>query len=158
MLKSYLYFVKYNAEADFKEHSCDIINHFRYYKLLFVDEAQKIPDIGLKLKLMIDEIKGLRIIVSGSSSFDISQNVGEPLTGRKYSFNLFGLSESEFGNIETPLQQQEKDWVEEREGGLFAYAFKWKNTDAKVPTQWKVAYPNATFKVIHHGNFYEWLK
>ena len=41
------------------------------YKLLFIDEAQKIPEIGLKLKLMIDEIDDLKIIVSGSSSFDI---------------------------------------------------------------------------------------
>jgi AAA+ ATPase superfamily predicted ATPase len=41
------------------------------YKILYIDEAQKIPEIGLKLKLMIDEIEDLKIIISGSSSFDI---------------------------------------------------------------------------------------
>jgi predicted AAA+ superfamily ATPase len=50
------------------------------YKFLYIDEAQKIPEIGSKLKLMIDEIEGLRIIISGSSSFDIHKDVGEPLT------------------------------------------------------------------------------
>ena len=70
------------------------------YKLLYIDEAQKIPEIGLKLKLMIDEIEGLRIIISGSSSFDIYKDTGEPLTGRNYSFNLFALSESEYNQTE----------------------------------------------------------
>ena len=65
------------------------------YRVLYIDEAQKIPDIGLKLKLMVDEIEGLKIIISGSSSFDISKEDGEPLTGRKYTFNLFALSENE---------------------------------------------------------------
>ena len=59
------------------------------YKLLYIDEAQKIPEIGEKLKLMIDEIDGLKIIISGSSSFDIHKDAGEPLTGRKYTFNLY---------------------------------------------------------------------
>ncbi len=78
------------------------------YKLLYIDEAQKIPDIGLKLKLMIDEIEGLKIIISGSSSFDISQNAGEPLTGRKYSFNLYTLSEREFNQTENNISKIDK--------------------------------------------------
>ncbi len=82
------------------------------YKLLYIDEAQKIPDIGLKLKLMIDEIEGLRIIISGSSSFNIKQEAGEPLTGRKYSFNLFALSEREYNQIEDKISKRDK--VKER--------------------------------------------
>lgn len=78
------------------------------YKLLYIDEAQKIPDIGLKLKLMIDEIEGLRIIVSGSSSFDINREAGEPLTGRKYSFNLYSLSEREYLPIENSISKIDK--------------------------------------------------
>lgn len=62
-------------------------------KLVYIDEAQKIPEIGLKLKLMVDEIAGLKIIISGSSSIDIDNTAGEPLTGRKYSFILYALSE-----------------------------------------------------------------
>lgn len=302
------------------------------HRLLFIDEAQKIPEIGLKLKLMIDEIEGLRIIISGSSSFDIHKDAGEPLTGRKYSFNLFALSENEYNQIENNIskvdkvkerlvfgnypelvhlpnredkidylnemvssyllkdilvyenikhsqkifnllrliafqiggevslqelgkqlgiskntveryldllskvfilhkvegfsrnlrkeitknsrwyfldngirnavianfnsiesrndvgalwenyiiserlkyqeyrrvssnnyfwrtyEQQEVDWVEEREGTLFGYEFKWKENKVKVPSQWISAYPNATFEVINQNNFSEWLK
>ena len=302
------------------------------YKLLYIDEAQKIPEIGLKLKLMIDEIEGLRIIISGSSSFDIHKNDGEPLTGRKYTFTLYTLSENEYTQIENninkmdkvrerlifgnypellhlpdrqdkvdylnemissyllkdilvyehiknsqkifnllrliafqiggevslqelgiqlgiskntvekyldllskvfilhkvegfsrnlrkeitknsrwyfldngirnavianfnPLQarndigalwenymiserlkyqeyrrissnnyfwrtyeQQEIDWVEERDGSLFGYEFKWKEEKVKIPTQWKSAYPDASFELININNFTEWLK
>ena len=302
------------------------------YKLLYIDEAQKIPEIGLKLKLMIDEIEGLRIIISGSSSFDIHKNAGEPLTGRKYTFTLYTLSENEYTQIENninkmdkirerlvfgnypellqlpdrqdkvdylnemissyllkdilvyehiknsqkifnllrliafqiggevslqelgiqlgiskntvekyldllskvfilhkvegfsrnlrkeitknsrwyfldngirnavianfnPLQarndigalwenymiserlkyqeykrissnnyfwrtyeQQGIDWVEERDGSLFGYEFKWKEEKVKIPTQWKSAYPDASFELININNFSEWLK
>ena len=301
-------------------------------KLLYIDEAQKIPEIGLKLKLMIDEIEGLRIIISGSSSFDIHKNAGEPLTGRKYTFTLYTLSENEYTQIENninkmdkvrerlifgnypellhlpdrqdkvdylnemissyllkdilvyehiknsqkifnllrliafqiggevslqelgiqlgiskntvekyldllskvfilhkvegfsrnlrkeitknsrwyfldngirnavianfnPLharndigalwenymiserlkyqefkrissnnyfwrtyEQQEIDWVEERDGSLFGYEFKWKEEKVKIPTQWKSAYPDASFNLININNFSEWLK
>ena len=302
------------------------------YKLLYIDEAQKIPEIGLKLKLMIDEIEGLRIIISGSSSFDIHKNDGEPLTGRKYTFTLYTLSENEYTQIENninkmdkvrerlvfgnypellhlpdrqdkvdylnemissyllkdilvyehiknsqkifnllrliafqiggevslqelgiqlgiskntvekyldllskvfilhkvegfsrnlrkeitknsrwyfldngirnavianfnPLharndigalwenymiserlkyqeyrrissnnyfwrtyEQQEIDWVEERDGSLFGYEFKWKEEKVKISTQWKSAYPDASFELININNFSEWLK
>ena len=302
------------------------------YKVLYIDEAQKIPEIGSKLKLMIDEIEGLKIIISGSSSFDIHKDAGEPLTGRKYSFNLYTLAEAEYNQIETPInkpdkirerlvfgsypellhlpdkedkidylnemvssyllkdilvyeniknsqkifnllrliafqiggevslhelgqqlgvskntvekyldllskvfilhkvegfsrnlrkeitknsrwyfldngirnavianfnpiearndigalwenymiserikyqeyerissnnyfwrtyEQQEVDWVEEREGSLFGYEFKWKESKVKIPTQWKKAYPDASFEVINIDNFETWLE
>ncbi len=302
------------------------------YRLLYIDEAQKIPDIGLKLKLMVDEIDGLKIIISGSSSFDISNKEGEPLTGRKYTFNLFAISENEYNQIENSIskidklrerlifgnypellqlpdqadkidylndmvssyllkdiliyeniknaqtifnllrliafqiggevslqelgkqlgiskntvekyldllskvfilhkvegfsrnlrkeitknsrwyfldngirnavvanfnsiearndigqlwenymiserlkyqghkkissnnyfwrtyEQQEIDWVEERGGSLYGYEFKWKENKVKIPTQWKNAYPDASFEVINNSNFEKWLK
>ena len=302
------------------------------YKLLYIDEAQKIPEIGLKLKLMIDEIEDLKIIISGSSSFDIHKDAGEPLTGRKYSFNLFALSENEYNQVENKIvkidkvrerlvfgnypellhlpdredkidylnemvssyllkdilvyeniknsqkifnllrliafqiggevslqelgkqlgiskntvekyldllrkvfilhkvegfsrnlrkeitknsrwyfldngirnavianfnpiesrndigalwenymiserlkyqeykrassnnyfwrtyEQQEVDWVEERDGSLFGYEFKWKESRVKIPTQWKNAYPDSSFEVINIDNFESWLK
>jgi len=78
------------------------------YKFLYIDEAQKIPEIGLKLKLMIDEIEGLKVIISGSSSFDIHKDAGEPLTGRKYSFNLFALSENEYNQVENSISKIDK--------------------------------------------------
>ena len=55
-------------------------------------------------------------------------------------------------------EQQEIDWVEEREGSLFGYEFKWKEHKVKVPLQWKNAYPDASFEVINSSNYMKWLK
>ena len=68
--------------------------------LLAVDEAQKIKNIGLNLKLIIDHIKGIKIIATGSSSFELAGQVGEPLTGRKYTLKLFPLAQMEISQIE----------------------------------------------------------
>jgi len=68
------------------------------YKYVFVDEAQRIPNIGLKLKIIADQIKGVQVIVSGSSALDISNEIQEPLTGRKFEYHLFPISWSEFEN------------------------------------------------------------
>ena len=61
-------------------------------KILFIDEAQRIPNIGLTLKLFTDQIKDVQVIASGSSAFELSSQVNEPLTGRKYEFMLYPLS------------------------------------------------------------------
>lgn len=76
-------------------------------KLLLIDEAQKIPDIGNKLKLMIDHIDGLKILITGSSALDIGNNVGEPLTGRKVTYNLYALSEQELNQIESIIEKRD---------------------------------------------------
>src|SRR5690554_7872991 len=54
------------------------------HKYVFVDEAQRIPNIGLKLKIIVDQSKGVQVIVSRSSAFDINNETQEPLTGRKF--------------------------------------------------------------------------
>ena len=77
-------------------------------RILIIDEAQKIPEIGQILKLMVDEIEGLKILVTGSSAFSISQETGEPLTGRKRTLHLYPLTESEYDQIETPFQKQDQ--------------------------------------------------
>ncbi|MDD5287250.1 MAG: ATP-binding protein [Desulfuromonadaceae bacterium] len=69
-------------------------------RLLVVDEAQKVPGIGINLKLIIDHIPDIRIIATGSSSFDLARAVGEPLTGRKTTLRLYPLSQLELGQIE----------------------------------------------------------
>lgn len=66
---------------------------------LIIDEAQKIPDIGNALKLMIDTILGLKILITGSSAFDVENYTGEPLTGRKMTFKLYGISEQELSEV-----------------------------------------------------------
>lgn len=61
-------------------------------KIALIDEAQRIKNIGLTLKLITDQIKNVQVIATGSSSFELSSQVNEPLTGRKYEFMLFPLS------------------------------------------------------------------
>ena len=75
--------------------------------LLAIDEAQHIPDIGGKLKLMVDEIPGIKIIVSGSSSFDLSNRSGEPLVGRSIPFHLTAFSQKEISQTENALQTRQ---------------------------------------------------
>jgi len=73
-------------------------------EFLIIDEAQNIPEIGLKLKLIVDEIKGIRIMVSGSSSFDLFSKSGEPLVGRSIPLHLTPFSQPEISQIENRLQ------------------------------------------------------
>lgn len=68
---------------------------FSEYDIIFIDEAQYIKDIGLSLKMLVDGLPDKKIIVSGSSSFDISTKISEPLTGRQVVRTLFPVSVSE---------------------------------------------------------------
>ena len=65
------------------------------YNFLFIDEAQKVPHIGDSLKLIVDSIKNIKIFISGSSSLDLKQKVGEPLTGRSVYFYLYPIAQME---------------------------------------------------------------
>ena len=69
-------------------------------RLLVVDEAQKVAQIGLNLKLIVDHLPGVRVIATGSSPFDLARSVGEPLTGRKTTLTLFPLAQMEIGQTE----------------------------------------------------------
>lgn len=69
------------------------------YDLIAIDEAQRIKDVGQGLKIMVDEIPGIKVIVTGSSSFELAGQVGEPLTGRKITLALYPISQIELGNI-----------------------------------------------------------
>jgi predicted AAA+ superfamily ATPase len=72
--------------------------------LLVLDEAQAVPDIGRKIKLMVDEVPGLAVIASGSSSFDLYNKTGEPLVGRSLQFRLSPFAQTELAALETPLE------------------------------------------------------
>jgi predicted AAA+ superfamily ATPase len=61
-------------------------------KIVFIDEAQRISNIGLTLKLFADKLPELQVITTGSSSFELTSKINEPLTGRKYQFQLYPLS------------------------------------------------------------------
>ncbi|RLD12152.1 MAG: AAA family ATPase [Chlamydiae bacterium] len=73
-------------------------------KLLVIDEAQKINNIGLNLKLIVDHIENISIIATGSSAFDLAKNIGEPLTGRKITLKLYPFSQIELNSIENRVQ------------------------------------------------------
>ncbi|WP_036691570.1 ATP-binding protein [Pedobacter glucosidilyticus] len=81
-------------------------------RLLIIDEAQVITEIGKILKLMIDEFEDLTIIATGSSAFDLSNQTGEPLTGRSYTYYLYPIAQAELAKHENLLQTKQN--LEER--------------------------------------------
>ena len=64
-------------------------------KVIIIDEAQRISDIGIKMKLIIDNITNVQLVATGSSSFELANKTNEPLTGRKWEYRLFPLSFAE---------------------------------------------------------------
>ncbi len=72
------------------------------HSLLVIDEAQYIRQIGLNLKLIVDHIPNVKVIATGSSSFELARDIGEPLTGRKYVLKLFPIAQLELSQIEKP--------------------------------------------------------
>lgn len=104
-----------NSPADAKYYNCDesdirasfenaqtstnlkqIIGNTR---LIVIDEAQRVSDIGLKLKLLADNFPDQQILATGSSSFDLANKIAEPLTGRTYEFQLFPFSLKELSSV-----------------------------------------------------------
>lgn len=74
-------------------------------EIVIIDEAQRIKDIGVKLKLITDEIENVQLIATGSSSFELSNQINEPLTGRKFEYNMFSLSFVELVNNSSLLEE-----------------------------------------------------
>ena len=86
-----------------------ILDFARPYDLIAIDEAQFIPSIGLGAKMMIDAYPEKNIILTGSSSLDLSNKIGEPLTGRHFTLTLLPFSQGEMGysrfELEGALEQ-----------------------------------------------------
>jgi hypothetical protein len=78
------------------------------YDLLAIDEAQKIPRIGEALKILVDQVPGIRMIATGSSSFELAGQIGEPLTGRKTTLTLFPVAQMELAKLYPPMELREK--------------------------------------------------
>lgn len=77
-------------------------------ELIAIDEAQRIPNIGQALKILIDSIPSIKIIATGSSSFELAGQVGEPLTGRKRTVTLFPVSQQELLALHTPFDVRQQ--------------------------------------------------
>jgi predicted AAA+ superfamily ATPase len=83
------------GSSDFKK----IIDYAKGYDLIAIDEAQRIKNIGMGLKILVDQMPNIKIVVTGSSSFELAGQIGEPLTGRKITLTLFPLSQIEMGKL-----------------------------------------------------------
>ena len=73
--------------------------------ILIIDEAQRITNIGLKIKLFTDQVEGVQVIATGSSSFELANRLNEPLTGRKREFKMFPITFSEMVNHTSLLDE-----------------------------------------------------
>lgn len=82
-----------------------IIGKFKY---VFIDEAQRIEGIGLTMKIITDRFKDVQLFTSGSSSFDLTNKINEPLTGRKWEYQLFPISWEEFENYHGFLNSEQQ--------------------------------------------------
>ena len=92
-----------------------IVNYKRILsgkKYLVIDEAQKIPEIGSKLKLIVDHFDRLKVVATGSSVFDLSNKLGEPLVGRKNTLMMYPLAQMELAQMEDYSETKNK--LEER--------------------------------------------
>lgn len=85
-----------------------IIDYASGYEVLAIDEAQRIPNVGLGLKIIVDQIPNLKVIATGSSSFELAGQVGEPLTGRKRTLTLFPISLMELSKTLNPYELDER--------------------------------------------------
>lgn len=107
LLKSYLSAQKHKATLyvvgdDFrirelfeKEMRSELLDFARPYDIIAIDEAQQVPSIGIGAKMIIDAFPEKQLILTGSSSFDLSSKIGEPLTGRHYTLTMFPIAQSE---------------------------------------------------------------
>lgn len=82
------------------------------HRMVFIDEAQRIPDIGLTAKMVTDQFRDVQLLLTGSSALEIGQSMQEPLTGRKFEYRLFPISWEEFedhvGYLEASMQLEER--------------------------------------------------
>ena len=86
--------------------STQLRNYIGKNTILYIDEVQRIPEIGLTLKLITDKIKEVQVMVTGSSALEIANKANEPLTGRKFVFELFPLSFAELVNHHGLLEEK----------------------------------------------------
>jgi len=75
------------------------------HPMVIIDEAQRIENIGLCIKLIVDNIKGVKVIASGSSAFELANKINEPLTGRKWEYFLFPFSYAEIAEHQGAMEE-----------------------------------------------------
>jgi predicted AAA+ superfamily ATPase len=105
--------VYYNCDQDetrllFEEANLEkLATLVKKYDTVVIDEAQKVNNIGLSLKIIFDNYPDKNYIVTGSSSFDLAKSVSEPLTGRFFSYTMFPIAEMELAKSKNPIELRE---------------------------------------------------
>ena len=77
-------------------------------KIVVIDEAQRISNIGLTLKIAVDFFPHVQVIATGSSSFELANQIHEPLTGRKKQFTLYPISYGEMVNYDSAFEEKRR--------------------------------------------------
>jgi len=85
-----------------------VLSYVSGYELIVIDEAQRIPHVGQGLKIIVDQAPQIKLIATGSSSFSLAGQIGEPLTGRKTTLILFPLSQLELGQLLNDFDLKQK--------------------------------------------------
>jgi predicted AAA+ superfamily ATPase len=97
---------EYSIQQRFKQPDAKLLKALLgNHRLVVIDEAQKIENIGLALKILVDTYPEIQIIATGSSSFDLANKTNEPLTGRKFEYQLYPISTQELCNHQGPLAE-----------------------------------------------------
>ncbi len=103
----WLYADEQDVQALFENpSSTQLKREFGNAKIVVIDEAQRIKNIGIKLKLITDQIKDIQLLVTGSSAFELANEINEPLTGRKWEYNLYPISFEEMANHHSLLTEK----------------------------------------------------
>ena len=92
--------------------STELKNLIGNKKIILIDEAQRVKNIGITLKLIVDNISDTQLVVTGSSAFELRNNLNEPLTGRKFEYRLYPFSTQEL--IDSTSILEEKRLLERR--------------------------------------------
>jgi Predicted ATPase (AAA+ superfamily) len=93
-------------KALFEKTSTELKNLIGNNEVVVIDEAQRVKNIGISLKLITDEIKNIQLIVSGSSALELANEINEPLTGRKWEFMMYPISTQEMVNHHGALEEK----------------------------------------------------
>ena len=107
-------------------------NYIAGYQLLVIDEAQLLPHVGQNLKILVDHFPELKIIVTGSSSFELAGQVGEPLTGRKRTLTMYPFSQLELQNYHNNLHELRDSLADYMIYGSYPEVLKQKTPHAKI--------------------------
>ena len=117
-------------------------------KILFIDEAQRIKEIGITLKIITDQFKDVQLFVSGSSSFDLGNQLNEPLTGRKWEYVLYTITRKGKIISGTTIQFDELFYSEKD---------KWITGEYEAFIEWVEAF-NVKFKYIGYASYHVGLQ